>query len=363
MDILINDTLIDESKFIKLGYDEEYNRLLITKNNKDNKLIPYNRDIKGVLINTQLNYYVDGDIVINNDSYYEISYSNRNNDNLSIITKITNGFIIISNTDLQIGGSGISNPEYKLNNSNWQSSNIFDISELPLGKHKVTIRNQNDYSEYLIWNLELFSLNELDYDASYTLSYSFDIDRWISFHSYIPDFYFNIYNNIYSIFNNNNYKHNINNNRCKYYDEVYDSIIDTVFVFNEPIQLNSLSWITNVYENSNHNYDKTFDKLLIRNNYQSSEIINLDNNLIRHIEDVWHFNKFRDLGIKNENKTRTILEDYKPLNINTNINKRFSYKKNRFNSLYLICRFIKNNSNNEEINLINVQPIFNKTYR
>ncbi len=67
-------------------------------------------------------------------------------------------------------------------------------------------------------------------DKSFTISYSLVTKRWVSWHSYIPNYYIHAKNSMYSIIagNNNLYKHNIETGYQIFYDTYFPHIIEGV---------------------------------------------------------------------------------------------------------------------------------------
>lgn len=110
-------------------------------------------------------------------------------------------------------------------------------------------------------------------NRSFTLSYSFLNDCWVSFHSYLPKYMFNDNNTFYS---NSIYKHNSPIFQT-YYGSKFDHIIEAVATYAPFIQ-NTLS---NIYYNSSTKLynptlmqyvpvNRTFDKIMVSNSAQST---------------------------------------------------------------------------------------------
>lgn len=64
--------------------------------------------------------------------------------------------------------------------------------------------------------------------SEYTLTYAENVEGWVSFYSFIPDYMIGMNNKLYSFKGGNIYLHNSNSNRNYFYGEAYPSIIKTV---------------------------------------------------------------------------------------------------------------------------------------
>jgi hypothetical protein len=64
--------------------------------------------------------------------------------------------------------------------------------------------------------------------SEYTLTYAENVEGWVSFYSFIPDYMIGMNNKLYSFKGGNLYLHNSNSNRNYFYGTTYPSIIKTV---------------------------------------------------------------------------------------------------------------------------------------
>lgn len=64
--------------------------------------------------------------------------------------------------------------------------------------------------------------------SEYTLTYAENVEGWVSFYSFIPEYMVGMNNMLYSFKNGNLYKHNSNDNRNFFYGVQYPSLIKTV---------------------------------------------------------------------------------------------------------------------------------------
>lgn len=173
------------------------------------------------------------------------------------------------------------------------------------------------------------SLNNVDYfiNESFTVSYSCDVNTWLSFHSYQPNFMFNNRNKFYTYINNINreiWAHDRRNYQT-YYGVKYDHIVEVTFN-PEPSQekiFESVQFISNVYnysltDNRFINLENiTFDRFEISNNNQSSNTRDLivkvgaydkltllpTETLVDRTDNYWRFNTFRDMAFNRTTET------------------------------------------------------------
>lgn len=174
-------------------------------------------------------------------------------------------------------------------------------------------------------------------NLSWTLSYSLLNEAWLSFHSYLPNFYFNDANTFYSSINSFNnklddldnklsmiWKHGVDNYQ-KYYGVKQDFIIE--YVDKNPVteSLDSIYWISNteLFDKSTKQYievnDATFNKGLVYTSTQSTGLfdIKVKNNPYENInwsntqklasftDKNWKLSGLRDLSIKSNVPTLT----------------------------------------------------------
>lgn len=167
-------------------------------------------------------------------------------------------------------------------------------------------------------------------NLSWTISYSMQTGAWVSFHSYLPNFYFNNANNFYSSLNatNNSYSDLDNKLNCiyqhnkgkhqYYYNKKQDFIIEYIDKNIIVDNLNSIYWISNteLYDFLLKNYTEieniTFNKGLVYTSTQSSGLFNIKvkenpyentwsnvNKLSERSDNNWKLSGIRDLSIKN----------------------------------------------------------------
>jgi hypothetical protein len=114
-------------------------------------------------------------------------------------------------------------------------------------------------------------------NKSWTMSYSFNTNRWRSYHSYIPNFYAFTPNNLYSFIDSNVWKHNIPGIYQTYYGVTYPYIIEPVLTlsgvqtaFWEDLSMQTLAF--KILDN-NHPVEQrfvTFNKIIAYNSRQST---------------------------------------------------------------------------------------------
>jgi hypothetical protein len=161
---------------------------------------------------------------------------------------------------------------------------------------------------------ELISFADSDYfdDYSFTISYSFKINKWIGEHNYIPSYMVTDNNRHYLIDNNvaagaRIYQGNSKTSVGKYFNDlVYESYVDILGNLVEDVILETLLWNTDVeaLDNSTRYHNKTFSKLFIYNNHSCTKLetfINITSlnkaktlGLGRATNNKWYFNRIRN---------------------------------------------------------------------
>lgn len=233
--------------------------------------------------------------------------------------------------------------------------------------------------ETLEINGEDFDINNIiKYNNSWTLSFDFKIQEWISWHSYLPNDYLQTSDKFYTISNNKFYLHNVKGNYNTFYENKYPFIIEYVAI-NNPLQTSIYNYIMlnttclTYNENTNSFIDDrytTFNKMILYNSRQCSGEVNLipknieydnenyllnqvvdngtNNSIIDRTEKDWFINDFRDIRI---NYDKPIwLNDLKDIQVNYYIDKELNlesldYNKSweqlePFKDKYLSIRFI-----------------------
>lgn len=138
----------------------------------------------------------------------------------------------------------------------------------------------SQYSIYLnvITNFE--SYPQFFENKSWTISYSFHTNTWVSYHSYMPNYYIHNQSNFYSFKGNSNniWKHNTEGHYQTFYGTYFPHIIEYVSVSN-PIQtriFDDITFITDArkYDGVLKQYadveDVTYNKITLYNSKQSS---------------------------------------------------------------------------------------------
>jgi len=224
----------------------------------------------------------------------------------------------------------------------------------------------------------------IDYDKSWTMSYSLEDKEWVSWHSYIPSFYFYRLEEFYSWKQggNNFWKHNRDNHYQTFYGTLFPHIIE--YVDNkkpretkiwEYVQLQSeASQFDSTYQ---HNVDKdiTFNKMIAYTSKQTTGLLNivhkideedyLDNQIINEVDSIlidrserdWTLNDLRDvvvnynipffrkdnLSLKSEYFIDKVLND-NALDYNKDWNDLQSFRDK-----YLVLRLIFDNFDNTRL--------------
>lgn len=163
-------------------------------------------------------------------------------------------------------------------------------------------------------------------NKSWTLSYSFNTGTWVSYHSYLPNYYIHNQSNFYSyIVNNNNiWKHNVEGSYQTFYGKHYPHIIEYVSVSN-PIETRIFEDVMIIsearkYDSTTKQYvdveDITHNKIILYNSKQSSGEMNMINKDIQGGGANYYFtqvaNNTGDILIDRNERTWSInqLRDY-----------------------------------------------------
>lgn len=217
-----------------------------------------------------------------------------------------------------------------------------------------------------------------DNDFSWTISYSLKYKSWVSWHSYLPNMYFNTPNKFLSWKqgNSNIWIHNVLGNYQTYYGIFYPHIIEYVSLSN-PLMTkiwNNLSLQTEAktYSQDLETYTDeryvTFNKIVLYNTRQCSGLLNLEvkpsdlggvkflsnqiknwdksQSIVDRRERDWYINMFRDIRVDytqpiwNSNISRSSSYIDKELNENSiDFNKSWNQQES-FRDKYLGIRLI-----------------------
>lgn len=221
--------------------------------------------------------------------------------------------------------------------------------------------------------------NPIELNNGWTLSYSIKDSEWISWHSYIPNFYINVPEKFYSWRhgNKNIWRHNAKGTYRTFYGEEYPHILEYVNISN-PINnyiTNHIKLITraDVYDETTGEYYEdeltTFNKMIVYNNRQCSgeltllvkeeqdlenwftnqtENNNENNIVIDKTEETWYINDLRDLRTNyNSPIWKSTIQDKntnyyidKVLNTGTLDNNKDWYNLESFRGKHLVVRLI-----------------------
>lgn len=197
---------------------------------------------------------------------------------------------------------------------------------------------------------------------NYTLSYSIESEKWVSFHSYSPNHLFVHRNKLYAAKGYNLFMHNDPETRATYYnDEQQKTFVD--IVFNPPTSFKKLFyaflWDTSCYDsNMDLHPGNTFDKVLVYNNLQVSGEVGLDGK-IRQLDGSWRFNQFRDL-VPQEKYGKNFLDKTGMFNSDV-VDPQMDYRiQKRFIGDWIILRLINTNSDNYIVYLHSSDAFFRK---
>jgi hypothetical protein len=119
--------------------------------------------------------------------------------------------------------------------------------------------------------IDYVSVNDPKYfiNKSWTISYNLKKQNWISFHSFVPNYYFNTKSIMYSVLGSIVYKHNIG---YKIFGKQYPFIIE--FVLNENAVLNKvLNGLSFIMSDSYKH--KFFDEVIVYSELQSTGVLKI----------------------------------------------------------------------------------------
>lgn len=232
--------------------------------------------------------------------------------------------------------------------------------------------------------------NPIEADNSWTMSYSLKENHWISWHSYVPNFYIHIPDKFYSwVYNANGafWKHNVKGNYQRFYNILKPFILEYTSLSN-PLQTKIWDCINFLVESKRYNsefdefvdlnnifFNKMFaynsrqctgllnikvkDANLDKQNYMTQQITNLNPNevIVDRNERNWSINSLRDIRVDYSepifNSTLLARQDEyytdKVLNVNSlDYNKDWTQLES-FRDKYLAVRLIFDNFDNVKL--------------
>ena len=145
----------------------------------------------------------------------------------------------------------------------------------------------NSYVMGWDYNYDRLLLTKHDTEHPFTLSYDFERNRWISFHSYIPEFYIWNRDSLYSIDKGALWEHGFD---CCNYQTFYDEYFpfEVEYVTNDntiPFQYNSTALHTESHVCQGCDYKRanctSVTKATFWNSYQMTGELNLDHHKIK----------------------------------------------------------------------------------
>jgi hypothetical protein len=204
----------------------------------------------------------------------------------------------------------------------------------------------------------------------FTCSYSLLVGDWVFFHGYIPDKYVVTRDQLYSLKNNQLYKHNKGPFGVYYSTTPQSFFIDLVVTERKETILASLQWVTEVLDAAGKDKEHlTFTHVTIWNNYQCSGRVpvskifrNLSNQTSRKTKGTWNFNDFRDVLKNNEDGfLKSIFEDFAVDTTKIDVNLPW-YERQLLVDDHFIIRLEYDNTENYNIILHQVGATMNNSY-
>jgi hypothetical protein len=143
---------------------------------------------------------------------------------------------------------------------------------LPTINGHILLGYDPQFKRLMVYKRDEFDKTE---NKSFVISYSFNYQTWISFHSYHPKYFFNSFDTLFSTINSKLYSHD-----SRIYNEFYGINTDSIFeyVINAPTTVDldaidyyavSLDWDNDTKSWKNVNYP-TFDRFMVYTKQQST---------------------------------------------------------------------------------------------
>ena len=145
-------------------------------------------------------------------------------------------------------------------------------------------------------------------DESFTLSWSVEDNNWVFFHGYIPDFYFRVRKQLFSIKNKRIYRHNEGPPGKYYTSTASPFFIDLVFVDDQDMILNTVEWMSENLDVLQAEQEfKTFTHITVWNNQQCTGRIAISDlkDVLEYVtssktQGYWSFNDFKDMVLQRD---------------------------------------------------------------
>jgi hypothetical protein len=201
----------------------------------------------------------------------------------------------------------------------------------------------------------------------FTCSYSQLVGDWVFFHGYIPDHYIITRDQLFTIKDNQIYKHNAGPHG-QYYGDAQPFFVDIIVTDQKEAILSSLQWVTEVLDSNGKDKEhKTFTHVTVWNNFQCTGRIPLaaysgmKSETSRKTKGVWNFNDLRNALIDNEDSfLQTIFEDYAVDTTKINVNLPW-YSKQLMQDDHFVVRLEYDNTEDLNILLHHTGALLDKT--
>jgi len=160
----------------------------------------------------------------------------------------------------------------------------------------------------------LFTQKDKFENRSFTISYDPKEKKWVSFHSYNPQWMYNNDEKLFSFLDNQNYEHLHRNRYTNFYGTRYPFVVETTHYSPQSSTLEAINWHTKVdeYDTSRERFkavdDVTFDNFIAYTHEQSSgsTTINvkgrddaymtyaIDESMAEKVDQNWRMGRIRD---------------------------------------------------------------------
>ena len=256
-----------------------------------------------------------------------------------------------------------------------------DYEKINLTYNPITdslILTHNQYNA-LIPGFQNRPFTDTDYwqNQSFTISYSFRAQAWVSYHSYLPTYLWYDDNSFLSHKDSGLYRHNNPDSLHTYYGTKYDYIIEYTVPTQHHTIFDTFAYISQVSDDTDtYTPEITFDKLWIYNDTNSSGLQTLESHTpdtiihnwsnttksVIRTDDIYHVSSIRDLSTANKVKSSDWTDtqssypiDHVPVNTDPN---RYLYLMKNVRGKYFNVRLFFNPEDNYKIvtQMFNTNP-------
>lgn len=294
-----------------------------------------------------------------------------------VLTKIGYAFVDASQGKIFIlNGTNLDEISNKATRNFFRDNLPSNLNDNPFNSTGYMIAYDETYNRLLV--------SVQNSSSSFTVSYSPELDGWISFHDYTPDFMFATKDNrLFSVVNdvsstyNGVFRHHIGDygvylNSEEVSPTPYPLVIDIVFNDKnyQSKLFKSIEWITESVSGNVYDFNDTFDYITLSTNYKTTGRVELERLInmfsttgnVRNSETSWFFNKIRNVNTGGGQIRRSFANDFTPDTsfINNNLD---WYKKSKFVDKFVVCRLEYENLQNNKFYFLESFCTFKESFR